>query len=85
MQLDPGWINFAQVQEGTVIGKRGDNSAFTAPREGMLLSRNTQAEPTQATQRRRYPKKFTILRRLCRATHRTLARALSYFPLPRKS
>ena len=37
MQLDPGWINFAQVQEGTVIGKRGDNSAFTAPREGMLL------------------------------------------------
>ena len=37
MQLDPGWINFAQVQEGTVIDKRGDNSAFTAPREGMLL------------------------------------------------
>ena len=31
MQLDPGWITLAQVQEGTVIGKRGDNSAFTAP------------------------------------------------------
>ena len=37
MQLEPGWINFARVQAGTVIGKRADNSAFTAPREGMLL------------------------------------------------
>lgn len=37
MHLAPGWINFAQVEEGCVLGQVNDTESFTAPKSGMLL------------------------------------------------
>ena len=37
MHLSPGWINFAKVEPGSVLGNVNEEETFEAPKQGMLL------------------------------------------------